>query len=74
MNVRWTPEQLARVGSLVVLTLAVILSIRLFLAIDAVSHSGSDTLLGFVPNDIVIWAIALVLVWLLRGAGRPRAD
>ena len=70
MSFRWTPEQLARAGSVVVVALAPVVSIRLFLAIDAVSHSGSDALLGCVPNDIVIWAVALAIVWLLQRAAR----
>ena len=70
MSPRWTPEQLGRAGSVVVMALAAVVSIRLFLAIDAASHSGSDTLLGFVPNDVVIWAIALAIVWLLNRAAR----
>jgi hypothetical protein len=70
MSSRWTPEQLARAGSVVVLVLAAVVSIRLFGAIDAASHSGSDTLLGFVPNDTVIWAVALAIVWLLNRAAR----
>jgi hypothetical protein len=71
MSSRWTPEQLGRAGCAVVIALAAVLSIRLFGAIDAVSQSASDTLLGFIPNDIVIWAVALVIVWLLRGATHP---
>ena len=59
MSSRWTPAQLARAGSVVVVALALIVSVRLFVAIDAASHSSSDTLLGFVPSDIVIWAVAL---------------
>jgi flagellar biosynthesis protein FliQ len=68
---RWTPEQLGRAGSSVVIALAVVVSIRLFVAIDSASHSASDTLLGFVPNDIVIWAVALLTVWLLRRLSHP---
>jgi len=45
-----------------------VVSVRLFLAIDEASHSGSDTLLGFVPNDLVVWAVALALIWVLRRA------
>ena len=70
MSSRWTPAQLARAGSVVVVALALVVSVRLFVAIDAASHSSSDTLLGFVPNDIVIWAVALAIVWLLRRAAR----
>jgi hypothetical protein len=71
VKVRWTPDQLARVGTGIVLALTVVQSIRLFLAIDGASHSVSDTLLGFVPNDLVLWAVALALIWLLRrAAGR----
>jgi hypothetical protein len=62
------PDQLARVGTVLIVALAGLISIRLFLAIDAASQSGSDTLLAFVPNDIVIWAIALAGIWLLRRA------
>ena len=72
MNVRWTPRQLARAGSAVIVLLALIVSVRLFVAIDSASHSGSDTLLGFVPNDVVVWALALAGVWLLRRAGASR--
>ena len=71
MKSRWTPEQLGRAGSSVVIALAAVVSIRLFVAIDAASHSASDTLLGFVPNDIVIWAVALGIVWLLRRLSHP---
>ncbi len=72
MKVRWTPAQLARVGSAIVAGLAVVLSVRLFVAIDGASGSGSDTLLGFVPNDLVIWAVALAVIWLIRrAAGQP---
>jgi len=66
MKLHWTPRQLARAGSLVVAGLTLLVSIRLFLAIDGQSHSVSDTLLGFVPNDLVLWAVALALIWLLR--------
>ncbi len=67
----WTAAQLARAGSLIVIVLAAIVSIRLFIAIDGRSHSVSDTLLGFVPNDLVVWALALAGIWGLRRAGRP---
>lgn len=66
----WTAAQLARAGSLIVIVLAAIVSIRLFMAIDGRSHSVSDTLLGFVPNDLVVWALALAGIWGLRRAGR----
>jgi hypothetical protein len=66
--VRWTPAQLARLGTAVIIVLAGLVSVRLFLAIDAASHSASDTLIGFVPNDIVVWAAALAGIWLLRRA------
>ena len=73
MNLPWTPRQLARAGSVVIVILASIVSVRLFLAIDGASHSVSDTLLGFVPNDVVIWAVALGGIWLLgRAAARRR--
>jgi hypothetical protein len=62
------PEQLARLGSILVIVLAGSISVRLFMAIDGASHSSSDTLLGFVPNDVLIWAIALAAIWLLRRA------
>jgi flagellar biosynthesis protein FliQ len=65
---RLAPGQLARIGTVLIVVLAGLISIRLFIAIDAASHSGSDTLLGFVPNDLVIWAIALAGIWLLRRA------
>ena len=64
-----TAAQLARTGSLIVIVLAAIVSIRLFMAIDGRSHSFSDALLGFVPNDLVVWALALVGIWALRRAG-----
>jgi hypothetical protein len=67
----WTAAQLARAGSLIVIVLAGIVSIRLFLVIDNQSGSVGDTLLGFVPNDLLIWALALAGVWALRRAGRP---
>jgi len=71
VKLRWTPERLARAGSAIVIVLTLIVSVRLFLAIDEASHSGSDTLLGFVPNDVVLWAVALALIWLIRrAAGR----
>jgi hypothetical protein len=66
--VRWTPAQLARLGTAVIIVLAGLVSVRLFLAIDEASHSASDTLIGFVPNDIVVWAAALAGIWLLRRA------
>ncbi len=72
MSVRWTPGQLVRVGTTVIVLLAAIISVRLFLVIDGASHSASDTLLGFVPNDLVVWAAALIGIWLLRRAGRQR--
>lgn len=65
---RLAPGQLARIGTVLIVVLAGLISIRLFIAIDAASHSGSDTLLGFVPNDVVIWAIALAGIWLLHRA------
>ena len=65
---RLGPGQLARLGTVLIVVLAGLISVRLFLAIDAASHSGSDTLLAFVPNDLVIWAIALAAIWLLRRA------
>jgi len=68
VNVPWTPRQLARAGAAVIVLLASIVSVRLFFAIDGASHSVSDTLLGFVPNDVVIWALALAGIWLLRRA------
>ena len=45
-----------------------VLSVRLFAAIDQASQSATDTLLGFVPNDLVVWAVAVALVWWLRRA------
>lgn len=74
MNLRWTPELLARAGTALIVVLAAFVSLRLLVAIDGASHSVSDTLLGFVPNDIVIWAVALAGIWLLRRAAtrRPR--
>jgi flagellar biosynthesis protein FliQ len=73
VNLPWTPRQLARAGSVVIVILASFVSVRLFLAIDGASHSVSDTLLGFVPNDVVIWAVALAGIWLLgRAAARRR--
>jgi len=71
MHRRWTPDRLARAGTAVIVVLAAVVSVRLFLAIDGASHSVSDTLLGFVPNDIVIWALALAAIWLVRRAARP---
>jgi flagellar biosynthesis protein FliQ len=71
MRRRWAPEQLARAGAAVIVVLALVVSVRLFVAIDAAGHSVSDTLLGFVPNDIVIWALALAVIWLVRRAARP---
>jgi flagellar biosynthesis protein FliQ len=68
VNVPWTPRQLGRAGVAVIVLLASIVSVRLFIAIDGTSHSVSDTLLGFVPNDVVIWALALAGIWLLRRA------
>jgi len=62
------PAQLARLGTVLIVILAGLISIRLFLAVDAASHSSSDTLLGFVPNDLVLWAIALAGIWLMRRA------
>lgn len=64
------PGQLARLGTIFIVVLAGLISIRLFMAIDAASHSASDTLLGFVPNDLVIWAIAAAGIWVLRRAAR----
>jgi hypothetical protein len=74
VNLPWTPRQLARAGSAIIVILASIVSVRLFLAIDGASQSASDTLLGFVPNDVVIWAVALAGIWLLgrAAAGRRR--
>ena len=46
------PAQLARLGTVLIVILAGLISVRLFLAVDAASHSSSDTLLGFVPNDL----------------------
>ena len=66
----WTVDRLVRAGSLILVVLAAIVSIRLFLAIDADTGSTTDTLIGFVPNDLVIWALALAGIWLLRRAGR----
>jgi len=62
------PAQLARLGTVLIVVLAGLISVRLFIAIDATRHSGSDTLLGFVPNDVLVWAIALAGIWLLRRA------
>ncbi len=62
--------RLVRAGTLIVIVLAVVISVRLFLVIDAQDHSVSDTLIGFVPNDLIVWAAALAGVWLLRRAGR----
>lgn len=53
---------------MIVVVLAVVVSVRLFRAIDEASHSVSDTLLGFVPNDLVVWAVALAVIWLIRRA------
>jgi hypothetical protein len=64
------PGQLARLGTILIVVLAGLISIRLFMAIDVASHSASDTLLGFVPNDLVIWAIAVAGIWVLRRAAR----
>jgi hypothetical protein len=66
----WTAARLARAGALIVIVLAGIVSIRLFLAIDGQAGSVSDTLLGFVPNDLVVWTLALAGIWALRRAGR----
>jgi hypothetical protein len=68
----WTAVQLARAGSLIVIFLAGIVSIRLFMAIDGQAGSVSDTLLGFVPNDVVVWALAVAGIWALRRAARSR--
>ena len=70
LTVPWTVDRLVRAGSLILVVLAAIVSIRLFLAIDADTGSTTDTLIGFVPNDLVIWALALAGIWLLRRAGR----
>lgn len=72
LTLPWTVGQLVRAGSLILVVLAAILSVRLFLAIDASTHSMSDTLIGFVPNDLAIWALALAGIWLLRRAGRSK--
>jgi len=66
----WSAAKLARAGSLIVIVLASIVSIRLFMAIDSQASSVSDTLLGFVPSDLVVWALALAGVWAFRRAGR----
>ena len=72
MKVSWTPARLARAGSAIVIGLALVLSGRLFVAIDSATGSVSDTFLGFVPNDLVIWAVALAVIWLIRrAAGQP---
>jgi hypothetical protein len=73
VKVPWTPRQLVRAGTAVLLVLASIVSIRLFIAIDGASHSVSDTLLGFVPNDVVVWALALAGIWLLRRTAASRS-
>jgi hypothetical protein len=73
VNVPWTPRQLARAGTAVIVILASIVSVRLFIAIDGASHSVSDTFLGFIPNDVVIWALALAGTWLLRRAAANRS-
>jgi flagellar biosynthesis protein FliQ len=68
VNLPWTPRQLAQAGTAVIVVLASLVSVRLFIAIDGASHSAGDMLLGFVPNDVFVWALALAGIWLLRRA------
>jgi hypothetical protein len=41
-----------------------------FLRIDQTSHSGSDTLIAFVPDFIILTALLFVICW--RTGERPR--
>jgi len=68
--VPWTAGQLARAGTLIVVGLATVISLGLLLDLAAEHESVGAVLLGFIPNDIVVWAIALAGIWGLRRAGR----
>jgi hypothetical protein len=68
--VPWTTGQLARAGTLIVVALASVISLRLLLDLAAEHDSIGAVLLGFIPNDVVVWALALAGIWGLRRAGR----
>ena len=50
--------------------LASVISLRLLLDLAAEHDSIGAVLLGFIPNDVVVWALALAGIWGLRRAGR----
>ncbi len=54
----WTP---CSVQGWLILAAYIVLSIKTFLFIDAHSHSGSDTLIGFVPLEL-LYTFTLILI------------
>ncbi len=63
----WTP---ATWQGWLILALFVIYIVRDFMQIDARQHSGSDTLINFVPR-VVLYVLILVIICTLTGE-KPR--
>ncbi len=53
-----------------VLVAYILLSLHAFIVIDAHSHSGSDTLINFVPRFILLTIILLVITY--KTGEKPR--
>jgi hypothetical protein len=56
----------------VILTIALMFSIYMFIAIDVKSHSVSDTLINFIFNFLVIGLCYTIIAWFTEA--RPKAD
>ncbi len=63
----WTP---ASWQGWFVLALYIFLSVHAFIVIDAHNHSGSDTLINFVPR-LVVYTLILLLITYTTGE-KPR--
>jgi hypothetical protein len=57
-----------------VVAAAVVLAVIRFFAIDATSHSNSDTLRPWIIQVTVIAALAWAIIWGLERIGRPKGD
>lgn len=65
-----SPVQLVRLGVLVVIVLAAVISFRLGQVIAAGQPNLGDALLAFGPNAGLVWLVAVGAIWLIRRAGR----
>ena len=63
----WAP---ARWQGWVVLIIFLVFTVNNFFRIDSRSHSGSDTLINFVPQTVVSVLVLIVIFW--KKGERPR--